>query len=182
MNCWKSINVKKEYNNSRLVLLSISGMVVCFVISYLIFSLYQPNVHYAEIGFINTLLFLLLLFPLHMLLDTIPLWFAGIRMKMYPQHYKSKRLPYITLESKKPVSRNVYMIAVLVPTLFIGTFSLLGALLYPPYMHLFLVLFSFNMGRSIYDFIYIKPLIKAPRHAFIEQKQNGLDILLKQPM
>ncbi|SFE26531.1 DUF3267 domain-containing protein [Alteribacillus iranensis] len=182
MNCWKSINVKKEYNTFRLLLLSILSMILSFIFSYLIFSLSHPGIVFAEIGMANTILFFLLLFPLHLVLDTIPLWLAGVRMKLRRHQPNKSKILVVTMESKKPIGRNMYMLAVLFPTFFVGILSVWGALLFPSYAHLFIVLFSFNMGLSVYDFVYVKPLFSAPKHSYIEQKQNGLDILLKQPM
>ncbi|WP_240376435.1 DUF3267 domain-containing protein [Bacillus piscicola] len=182
MNCWKSINVKKDYHTSKLTLYSISSMIGVFVVSYLFFSFYHNDVHYAEVGLLQTCLFFTLLFPFHTLLSIVPLWCAGVRVKLHAHHSKIKILPRITKESKKPINRNTYLLAILFPTVFAGLVSLLGAFLFPSYMHFFLLVLAFNTGLGVYDFIYVKQLLGAPRDSLIEQKQNSLDILLKQPM
>ncbi|MDQ0299871.1 uncharacterized membrane protein YozB (DUF420 family) [Salibacterium salarium] len=182
MNCWKSINLKKEYNPSRLMLLSMSVMITTFVISYLVFSLYYENISYAELGLIDTLLFLLLLFPIHTILHLIPLRFVGVRMQWNLKMSKKKRAPLLLLRFTKPVGRNFYINAMLFPTLFISVVSIVSALTFPSFMLYFVLLFSFNAGLAVYDFIYIKQLLGAPRHCFIEQNKNGMDILLKQPI
>ncbi|MFZ4451857.1 DUF3267 domain-containing protein [Salibacterium aidingense] len=182
MNCWKSINVKKEYNASRMLLFSLSIMILTFIVSYLGFSLYHHNVVYAELSFLNTILFLLLLFPFHSLLHAIPLRFVGVRMKWNVTERRKRKAPLLLLKFTKPVARNFYIASMMFPGLVINLSALAGALVFPSFMHYFVLVFSFNTGLAVYDFIYVKQLLGAPRHCFIEQNKNGMDILLKQPV
>ncbi|RSL29521.1 DUF3267 domain-containing protein [Salibacterium salarium] len=183
MNCWKSINFRKEYKPSRLLLLSMSVMIMTFIVSYLGFSLYYDNVRYAELGMIDTMLFLLLLFPVHTLLHLIPLQFVGVRMQWnIKSSKKKKRSPLLALRFTKPVGRIFYINAMLFPTFCISCVSIVGAFTFPSFMLYFVLMFSFNAGLAVYDFLYIKQLLGAPRQCFIEQNQNGMDILLKQPI
>ncbi|MFB4163740.1 DUF3267 domain-containing protein [Alteribacillus sp. JSM 102045] len=181
MNCWKSINLRKEYNPFRLMLFSLSFMVFTFIFSFLGFSLYYKNITYAELSMLNTFGFLLLLYPIHTLLHLIPLWFVGVRIQTNVKN-KQKKIPALMMKFTKPVGRNFYICAMLFPTLFISLVSLIGAITFPPYMYYFLLVFSFNTGLAVYDFIYIKQLLGAPRQCLVEQNKNGMDILLKQPI
>ncbi|SDH55947.1 Putative zincin peptidase [Alteribacillus persepolensis] len=185
MNCWKSINLGKEYTPSRLVLLSVGCMILTFILSFLVFSFYYMDIRHAELSMVKTLSVLALLYPIHALLHFIPLWLAGAKTQtVISQRKKGKKqkFPFITLTFTKPIGRNFYVLAMLFPTLFIHTIAFIGALLFPPFMFYFLLVLSLNTGLSVYDFIYVKQLHGAPRHCFIEQKRNRIDILLKQPV
>ncbi|WP_158737578.1 DUF3267 domain-containing protein [Alteribacillus sp. YIM 98480] len=182
MNCWKSINLRKEYNPSRLKLISLTFIIITFIFSFLVFSLYYNEVTYAELSMLKTFGFLMLLYPVHTLLHFIPLWFVGVRIKTDFKFNRKQKFPTIMMKFTKPVGRNFYVAAMLFPTLFINFASFLGAITFPPYMYYFLLVFSFNTGLAVYDFIYLKQLYGAPRECFIEQNKNGIDILLKQPI
>ncbi|WP_054635567.1 DUF3267 domain-containing protein [Thalassobacillus sp. C254] len=81
----------------------------------------------------------------------------------------------------KPVAKNLYITALLFPSFLITIGALLGALTWPEYMHYFLLLTSINAGLSVYDWVYVKQLIKAPKYSVVERNKNGVDILVKQP-
>ncbi|MGY4690488.1 DUF3267 domain-containing protein [Salibacterium sp. K-3] len=182
MNCWKSINVKKDYHPTRLMIFSFSMMIVMFILSYLGFSLYHKEHTYAELSLIHTFVLLVLLFPVHSLLHYVPLRFAGVHVdwsRVFPRH---KRKPTHFLTFTKPVSRNFYIGAMLFPGCLINIGAAAGAFLFPSFMHYFVLLLSFNSGLAVYDYIYVKQLLGAPRHCYIEQNRNGMDILLKQPV
>jgi hypothetical protein len=78
-----------------------------------------------------------------------------------------------------PLSRNLTIIVVLFPFLSITFFACVGAFLTPSYMHYFAIFSAINFGYSITDFIYAIKLYKAPRHSFIEDHEDGFDILIK---
>ncbi|MFD2703966.1 DUF3267 domain-containing protein [Salibacterium lacus] len=182
MNCWKSINVKRDYHTSRLMIFSFSMIIVTFILGYLGLSLYHRNDAYTELSMLHTLLFLILLFPVHTFLHVIPLRFAGVHIDWSRLLFRRKRKAMQFLKFTRPVTRNYYIGAMIFPACIINVGAAAGAFLFPSLMHYFVLVFSFNSGLAVYDLIYIKQLLGAPRHCYIEQNRNGLDILVKQPV
>ncbi|MFB5663188.1 DUF3267 domain-containing protein [Alteribacillus sp. HJP-4] len=177
MNCWRTVNVKKEYDPYRLMLLSLSVMVATFIFSYLIFSFRANETVLMELGMLDTLLLFLLTIPLHTMLHLLPLKFSGVRIQT-----RLTRKPFIALTFTKPIHRNVYIFSLIFPNLLITAGAFLLIFSFPAYMHYFLFIFSINAGLAVHDYVYFKQLITAPKHALVDRRQNGMDILVKQPV
>ncbi|MFC5713565.1 DUF3267 domain-containing protein [Thalassorhabdus alkalitolerans] len=183
MNCWKSVNTLKDFDSSRLMLISLGITLCIFIISYLIFSLYYGDISSQGIGFTLTVAAIVTLYPVHTMLHYVPLWFAGIKtdVRLYKVKKKGKQKVTMKVQFNKPVAKNLYITALLFPSFLITIGALLGALTWPEYMHYFLLITSINAGLSVYDWVYVKQLIKAPKYSVVERNKNGVDILVKQP-
>ncbi len=93
MNCWKSVNTLKDFDSSRLMLISLGITLCIFIISYLIFSLYFGDISSQGIGFTLTVAAIVTLYPVHTMLHYVPLWFAGIKtdVRLYKVKKKGKQ-------------------------------------------------------------------------------------------
>lgn len=181
MNCWKSINVKREYNPKKLRFGALGLMMITFILTYLFFSFWHISPVYADISFIDALLFVAILFPGHILLHYLPLFSVGPHTSLRIERTKKRNLPYVVFRSRKPISKNLYIFSMVFPCLITGLFAAAGAFFMPSLLPYFLLLFAVNAGFAFYDYIYVKQLLAAPKHCFIEKKQHGMHILIKQP-
>lgn len=181
MNCWKSVNLRKENNTTKMTIMSVGFSFLTFMFTFLIFSSLQPETQLKGIGLEVLLLIMLMIYPLHSILHAVPLWMIGIATTWKFDRDRRKQLPVIKYSFSKPVSRNMYVIAMISPFIILGTASIAGAVLMPGYMHYFLIIFSLNSGMALHDFAFIRQLVKAPKHCTVERKLDGMDIVLKQP-
>ncbi|TLS38053.1 DUF3267 domain-containing protein [Pseudalkalibacillus caeni] len=179
MSCWKSIDLFKEYGVQRIFLFSFIVTMLCFISLYLFFSVLQPNTKHVIVPFFPFLGSIVLLLFVHKVLHCLPLWLSGIKTTVRIENI-TRKLPIVRCEIERPVSRALYLIAVLSPAISITVTASLLSALFPAYMAFFAILSSINIGLSCIDLIYAIQVLRAPRHAFVEDHSEGFHILVKQ--
>ncbi|WP_018924210.1 DUF3267 domain-containing protein [Salsuginibacillus kocurii] len=181
MNCLKSVSIRKNHDHSKLNLLSIGTMIFCFVLSFLFFSLLGPEVSYYDLHVLYALMIGIALIPIHLSLHLFPLWFRGYKAYPRRQYIRKRKTYYITFFCKNPVPRNVYLIALLFPTIVLTGGGLVLALLLPAFMPYILLLASANAGLAVFDYRCVKEVVSAPKHAYIEGDHHNFDIITNEP-
>lgn len=179
MNCWKSININKDYGLQRLIILSFLISLCYFIIFYVTLSLLFPTVHYNGISFSYLVLSMLLVFPIHKFLHCLPVWLMG--RKAYLQlRFENYMFPMIYCKYPSVLPKAVSLVATIAPTVLITSGSIIGCLLFPTYIPLFSIFSSLNIALGITDAIYIIHLWNAPRSAFLEDNHFSFHILTKE--
>jgi hypothetical protein len=179
MNCWKSVNINRDYGLHRLIIISLLISFFYFVIFYELLSLLFPKVHYKEISFINLILSMLLVLPFHKLLHCVPIWLMG--KKAYLQiKFSDNMFPMIYCKYPTVLTKRTSLIATITPTLLITTGSITGGVLFPEYIPLISIFSTLNIALCVTDAIYVMHLWNAPRSAFFEDNYNTFHILTKE--
>lgn len=176
MNCWKTINMSKDFGFYRLSFLSVISMIIAFIIIYLPINLLFPQVHFKEGPF---LLFILLLFGLvmlHKFLHIIPLLLSGNRMTYQLKFYSF--IPTIRIKPCYSTKKLDMLLSLIAPFIIITLSLTLLGIQFPFYMHYFCMATAFHIGICIPDFIFINQIIKAPKKCYIEEYDDGFEVLI----
>lgn len=179
MNCWKSIYLNREFGLHRLTIFSTLLTLLYFIAFYLTFSMVYPKTEHAIVPILPFLGSIALLFPIHKLLHWLPLTVAGMKATMRLEKGMAI-VPKMHCETCNPISRNLYLIAALSPAVVITAVAIGFSITMPAYVSFFSILAAINLGLSFSDFIYASQVLKAPRHAFVEDRSEGFHILIKQ--
>lgn len=70
-------------------------------------------------------------------------------------------------------------INLLLPNVHLTTALILGSMYFPAYMHYFCIALPFHIGLCVPDFIFIKHLLFAPKMCFIEEFEDGYEVLVQ---
>jgi len=176
MNCWKTINVKKQYGFERIFLLSSIAVLTVFTVFHIIVGMI------GEVPFSDRLFPLftaafLLVYPVHKALHFLPL----IRYRKHVD-FSVKKLfvfvPVLSLFVKEPVPKSNFVLALLMPFVVLNTVLLAGAYVSPAFAHYFSILFAFHCGLCLIDLIYVKHLLRSPKTSLVEETANGYEILI----
>ncbi|WP_026905664.1 DUF3267 domain-containing protein [Paucisalibacillus globulus] len=177
MNCWKSVNLDKQYGLKWINLISIFTALLSFIILNVPFSIFHQVNQVNDSGIILFLLAIILLPTLHSFMHILPLFLFKRRINLII--LRKKALPVFTFYTDTHISKNAFIISALAPTLIITIPGLIATLVFPNIYIYFLLITSLNIGISFLDYLTIFHLIKAPKNAFIENGNEGFDILLK---
>ncbi len=162
----------------RINLFSVSAIIFSFLLLYLFFSTLFPTQTVTEYGILPLIIGLLFILPIHKALHCIPVWMLGKKAYLSFQKKHSTLSGMIHCYIPSPLSRNVSIITLLFPVIIITLLCAIGAYLSPEHMHYFVIISSINMGISVYDFVYVSHLFRAPRNSFIEDFPEGFHILV----
>ncbi|MFD2443102.1 DUF3267 domain-containing protein [Bacillus sp. CGMCC 1.16607] len=176
MNCWRTINIAKQYGSQRLFILSSLTMLFSFII------LYVPVTYLTELPLKSNYFFLLLLsifflYPIHKLFHYLPIAHLGERVNKSFEMYGSI-LPIIHIRVHEPIRKWTFLLALFFPFIIIGLLISFGFIFFPNYSHYFTILLSFHIGLCVSDFIRAKNILFAPNHSFIEENDEGFEILV----
>ncbi|SES98834.1 Putative zincin peptidase [Salinibacillus kushneri] len=177
-NCWKTVNVTREFGQSRLYLMSSFLAFFTFILLFLPYSIYHQNIVIKDHGFIPLLIILMTLPTVHQMAHVIPLILCYKRTKIN-WDLAFKCIPILRVRPRSSLSKKPSIFMWFGPTLFLTVPGLItGAVLgnYYPYILLFVAL---NIGMSFKDFFYIKQFLKAPKKCKIEDAKDGYDILIQ---
>lgn len=178
MNCWKSINFTKEFGHHRLKLVSFLIGMLAFIFLYVPISItHNPNA-VNEAVLLPSIIALILLPTVHSLMHILPLIIMNKRVKIY-YNTKSKFLPVFNYYTQNHLTKKASLLVALAPSILITVPGLIGSYLFSE-VYVYILLFTCtHIGISFIDFLYVIHILKAPKHAFIENGNNGIDILLK---
>lgn len=176
MHCFKSIKIGRYADFYRTFLLSAIISLVSFVI------LYVPTHLFFLQRFDDQYLFLFLLgvlfmYPFHKLMHILPIIHRRKHLAWSLEiHFFF--LPILTFKMKEPIAKKQFILLMLGPFLVINTLLASACILYPLYAHYFMMLLAYHIGLCYADIIYVKPLLFTPKHALIEENENGYEILI----
>ena len=148
-----------------------------FIAFYLVFSLLYPTTKHAIVPILPFLGSLAVLFPIHKIIHWLPLTLAGLKATM--KFEKGTMIPMMRCETCSPISRNLFLIAALSPAVIITVAAIVASVYMPTYVSFFSILAAINLGFSFSDFIYASQVLRAPKHAYVEDRSEGFHILIK---
>lgn len=178
MNCWKSVNLVKEFGYNRLFLVSFLIGLLTFIVLYVPASIIHGTSHVKESGFLPFVIALLLLPTLHSLTHILPLIIMNKRVKVI---YKTKKwiVPVFSYNTKYHLTKKASLIVAIAPTIFLTVPSMTASYISKDYYVYYLLFTAVHIGISFLDLLYINHIIKAPKKAFIENRNDEFDILIK---
>ncbi|MGM7700155.1 DUF3267 domain-containing protein [Pseudalkalibacillus sp. Hm43] len=175
MNCFKSINLIREYGKLRLGLLSTMFSLTYFIVYFMLFRMFHPETIYTQTGLLSILVLAVLIIPLHTLLHCIPIWMTGKKawMELADNRFSFFcRIPDV-------LPKRTALIAVSFPLVVITSVSLVGPLFFPEYLHVFAIVSTLNMFYCLKDLIYVMHLWNAPSDSFLEDSPTGFQIIVR---
>ncbi|API91086.1 MULTISPECIES: DUF3267 domain-containing protein [Virgibacillus] len=181
MNCWKSINLAKDFGRNRLLLMSSLITLFSFILLYVSITIAQGSTaEVSEAGIIPFLLLLLLLPTIHSSMHILPLILMNRRMKIIFK-LKNGCFPVFYYYTKYHLTKKAYFIVALAPTILLTIPGVVASYYFNNYSVYILLLTSANIGIAFIDLLYISYLWKAPKQSVIESSEdgNGLDILIQ---
>ncbi|RKQ31274.1 DUF3267 domain-containing protein [Oceanobacillus halophilus] len=178
MNCWKSIKLKKEFGHNRTLLISTLLGLLIFIVLYVPFSIYHGTNRSHDSGMIVFIIAMSFLPTLHSFVHILPLIMMKKRVKI-AYKLKMKIFPIFTYYTKTHVTKKVSLIVLIAPTVMITLPGIISTYLFGEW-YLYLLLFTCtHIGVTFIDFWYMSQIIKAPKKAFIQNDNDGYDILVK---
>ncbi|MBA2174568.1 DUF3267 domain-containing protein [Halobacillus locisalis] len=179
MNCWKSVNINKEFGLNRVYLMSFLTGLLSFLLLYLPLSMYHGTHDVKDHGFLPLLIILFFLPSMHRLMHILPLVLFYKRFKVKFK-FKKRFIPTFSYQCMSKLSKRTSMIMALAPTLFITVPALVTSMVFPNYFAYLVIFAAVNIGLSFSDFLYVHYFAKAPRECIIENAKEGFDILIRQ--
>ncbi|GAA0490716.1 DUF3267 domain-containing protein [Salinibacillus aidingensis] len=177
-NCWKTVNVSREFGLGRLYLMSSFLAFFSFIILFLPYSIYHQDVLIKDHGFIPLLIILFTLPTVHQMAHVIPLILCYKRTKIN-WSVLLRFVPALMVKPKSSLSKKVSIFMWLGPTLFLTIPALIAGFVLADYYPYILLFTAFNIGLSLKDYYYCKQFLKAPKKCKIENAKDGYDILIQ---
>ncbi|WP_163971340.1 DUF3267 domain-containing protein [Oceanobacillus halotolerans] len=178
MNCWKSINLKKEYGHNRIYLVSFLIGLVSFLVLNVPFSIIHGSVVMNDVGFFFFIIALFFLPTMHSIMHILPLIVMNKRAKLL-YNMKLKFVPVFYFYTKAHLKKSTSLIVTLAPTLLITIPGLIASYVFANSYIYILLLTCVHIAISFTDYLYVLHILKAPKKAIIENGQNGFDILIQ---
>ncbi|MDQ0153749.1 DUF3267 domain-containing protein [Robertmurraya andreesenii] len=177
MNCWKTVNYSKQYGSQRMFILSLITMLLTFIILYIPLSyFFAPNELYDN-QFVLFIFGIILMYPLHKLLHYLPVAHLGSKIRKRIE-WKYGVYPFIEVKVHEPISKPLFLFALFLPFISITILLAVSCFLFPHYVHYFAILMAYQIGLSVPDIAYGLNILKAPKAAFIEENDDGFEILI----
>ncbi|WP_010093723.1 DUF3267 domain-containing protein [Ornithinibacillus scapharcae] len=177
MNCWKSINLDKHYGLKRINLISCFIGLIAFILLYVPFSMLHLDKQVQQVGILVFIIAIVLLPTLHSFMHILPLIIMNRRINL--KITRKKVLPIFTFYIVSHISKKNYIISLIMPSLLITIPCIVAGIIFPMVYVYALLIAAVNIGLSFLDFLTIRHLWKAPNNAYVENGEEGFDILLK---
>ncbi|MGP7819001.1 DUF3267 domain-containing protein [Niallia sp. 01092] len=177
MNCWKTINMNKQYGLQRLFIISSITMILTFLFLYVPTTTYFAQNSLNDNYFILFLLCLLFIYPVHKLLHLLPLIPLGNKVKK-TMDVQYRFFPIISIRASEPIKKGHFLISSVTPFIVLNITFIACCFLFTHYVHYFLILFAYHFGLCVPDFIRMKNLWKSPSRCFVEENEDGFEILI----
>ncbi|GIO25683.1 DUF3267 domain-containing protein [Ornithinibacillus bavariensis] len=178
MNCWKSINLDKQYGFRWINLISILIGIMTFIVLYIPFSMYHQGAKINDSVFIIFFVAIICLPTIHSFMHILPLIILNRKIKVKSQR-KIGLPPIFTFYTNSHLRKKTYILTAISPTMFITIPGIIASFLFPSIYVYFLLATSLNIGISFIDFLSIRHILSAPKNAYVENGDEGFDILLK---
>lgn len=176
MQCWKSINIRRQYGYDRIFLLSSFLVFIIFSFTYIGFTHMTDSGASSEY-FILFLLGFLAVYPIHKLLHYLPLASQKGRVRFIrTMHFRM--IPMFMIRICEPIGKTRFIFALLLPFLLLSSLFIAAMIIWPSFAHYFQILFAYHCGMCVIDLIYVKELIHSPKKALIEEVDDGYEILV----
>lgn len=179
MNCWKSVNIHKEFGLNRIYLMSFLTGLLSFLLLYLLFSMYHGTHEMKDHGFLPLLIILFFLPSIHRLMHILPLALFYKRFKVKFK-FRKRFIPTFSYQCMSMLSKKTSIMMALSPTLFITFPALVMSCVFPNHFAYLVIFAAVNIGLSFSDFLYLNYFARAPRKCLIENAKEGYDILIRQ--
>ncbi|AST90486.1 MULTISPECIES: DUF3267 domain-containing protein [Sutcliffiella] len=176
MNCWKSININRQYGVHRITGVSLIITLLAFIMIFLSFNLIFSQQDVSSKYFSLFLLALICIPTTHKLFHALPVVLS--KKKVCFSWRLQYCLPFLTIKSEQPFSKFQSYVIFLMPVIAITAILTVLTFMLPAYFHYISILLAFNIGLSVPDFLYLKQINSAPRACQIEEIENGYDILI----
>ncbi|MFP7494845.1 metalloprotease family protein [Terribacillus saccharophilus] len=178
MNCWKSVDAKKDLGSNRIFLISTMIGILTFIILYPMLTLIHPKMKIEETGLLISLFSLYLLPFIHVITHLIPFWITGKRCA-YKLRWIGSCIPMLQFKVSTGTSKFIPFFSLLMPTILL-TLPLLSAAIFLDTMPIYCILLvSLNAGMTFSDGFYLCNLLQAPRKCVIAGTDKSYDILVK---
>jgi hypothetical protein len=177
MNCWKTINLSKDVGSHRMIFISMLTMIFVFILTYLPINLLLPKDHLNDEHFLLFVLLLISMIPIHKLLHAFPLILSGCRVSLKIKCYYM--LPILQIRTCHGINKRTMILSLLSPFLICTSVFLFCSPYFPAYVHYLCIALAFQIGLCVPDFIFIKHIISAPKTCFIEEYEDGYEVLVE---
>lgn len=117
------------------------------------------------------------MYPLHKFFHFLPIAHLGDRVKKSVD-LVGGFIPVIRICVEDPIKKWNFLIALFFPFLFIGIFIFIGYIELPNYSHYFTIILAYHIGLCVSDFIRAKNILFAPNNSYIEENDEGFEILV----
>jgi hypothetical protein len=177
MNSWKAINLNKQYGQQRVIFLSILTMLFSFIFIYVPVNYIFVPTSLNDKYFILLLIGLWLMYPLHKIIHLLPIipFNKNIQKKITMKYFI---FPIINIRIVDPISKWFFIFSLIMPFMVINALLIMSCYTFNNYVHYFTILIAFHIGICVSDFICIKKVLFAPNHAYIEENEDGFEILV----
>lgn len=177
LNCWKTVNYTRQYGTHRLFIISLITMLLTFIILYISLSyLFVPTTFYDN-HFFLFIFCLILVYPVHKLLHLLPISHLGPKIRKRIER-KFIFFPSIQITAHEPISKHLFLLALLLPFVTLTAILVAFCFMLPHYVHYITILLAYQTGISVPDLVRTVNILKAPKHAYIEENEDGFEILV----
>ncbi|MBB5173238.1 DUF3267 domain-containing protein [Texcoconibacillus texcoconensis] len=174
MNCYQTVDILNRTGKQRLLFLSFLIACLFFIFYFMIFRTFFSQEVLVDYGFFSMVISLVLIIPIHQLFHCIPVWVMGKKAKI---GFILQRYPRMYCMIKEVTPKSLTVVSICSPAFFMTGMAIIASLQYPQFLHYFALMASFNIGICVYDFMYLQPILKAPRKCWIEDKGGSFHIL-----
>ncbi|MGD6817767.1 DUF3267 domain-containing protein [Metabacillus sp. 84] len=176
MNCWKTIDLSKDYGFQRLFIYFILASIAAFIALYLPLSMVDQSEKLDAEHMLTFFLLLVSILPVHKLLHSLPLMACGKPPKMKMEY--AGIIPILRLKPCAKINKQLMLATLLSPFIIFTAISIQASLLMPEYVHYFCLAAALHIGWCVPDLIYARLIIAAPKTCIVEEDRNALEILI----
>ncbi|MBU8880012.1 DUF3267 domain-containing protein [Bacillus sp. FJAT-29790] len=177
MNCWKTVNFTKQYGSQRLFIMSSLTTLLTFIFIYVPAQYLFEATTFYDNYFLLFVVSLWLMYPIHKFFHYLPIAHHSRKVKKSVT-FKYGIFPIIQIRVHEPMSKWLFMFALFTPFLVINSILLWACFIFPHYVHYFTILLAFHVGLCLPDLIWAKNVLSAPNRSYIEESEDGIEILL----
>ncbi|WP_259425226.1 DUF3267 domain-containing protein [Bacillus velezensis] len=171
MNCWKTINLIKDYGAVRLLLTAVGFMILFFICNFLAFGLLRPNISLSDGHVFAFCVLLVVTLFVHKVIHVLPM--------ICKKRKKEMKMYFMRMPTWKGIPKTTMLISTISPFLFITPLLFYAGLAFPRHAHYFYMISSIHAGYCLPDLLFALHLVKAPKSCLIDQESDGFDILVK---
>lgn len=177
VNCWKTISYTKQYGSQRLFIISLITMLLTFIILYIPISYFFDSTVLYDNHFLLLVFGIILMYPAHKYLHYLPVAHHSSKIKKKIV-WKFGFYPFIEVKVQEPIAKHLFLFALLMPFLSITLLLAISCFIFSHYIHYITILMAYQIGLSVPDISCAFNVLKAPKHAFIEENDDGIEILV----
>ncbi|EIT85855.1 hypothetical protein A374_08469 [Fictibacillus macauensis ZFHKF-1] len=178
MNCWKSVNLYRQYGTQRIYITACAVALFSFMVFTNLYERLFPSIYHYEYGLLPLLFTLITVLPIHKVLHCLPLWLTGKKAKIIL--LKKNKTPYLYCQFSQTVSRAMMIVSVMTPLFMVIALSHISAFAFPHLTIFFITFSAIHTGICSLDVLYLGHLLKAPKSSYVEDVPSGFHILVKQ--